>query len=49
MSTCNHRLDLQILGSQPVVMPKSLPDHWSSEPVDLESGLTILLCSYVEV
>ena len=28
MSTCN-RLDLQTLGSQPV-MPKNLPDHWSS-------------------
>jgi hypothetical protein len=28
MSTCN-RLDLQTLGSQPI-MPKILPDHWSS-------------------
>ena len=27
MSTCN-RLDLQTLGSQPVNMPKNLPDHW---------------------
>ena len=27
LSTCN-RLDLQTLGSQPV-MPKNLPDHWS--------------------
>ena len=27
MSTCN-RLDLQTLGSQPI-MPKNLPDHWS--------------------
>ena len=27
MSTCN-RLDLQTLGSQPVVMPKILPDQW---------------------
>ena len=27
MSTCN-RLDLQTLGSQPVI-PKNLPDHWS--------------------
>ena len=26
MSTCN-RLDLQTLGSQPI-MPKNLPDHW---------------------
>ena len=26
MSTCNHRLDLQTLGSQPIV-PKNLPDH----------------------
>ena len=29
MSTCN-RLDLQTLGSQPV-MPKILPDHWSRD------------------
>ena len=28
MSTCN-RLDLQTLGSQPV-MPQNLPDHWSA-------------------
>ena len=28
MSTCN-RLDLQTLGSQPV-MPKNLPNHWSN-------------------
>ena len=28
MSTCN-RLDLQTLGSQPLV-PKNLPDHWST-------------------
>ena len=27
MSTCN-RLNLQTLGFQPVIMPKSLPDHW---------------------
>ena len=26
MSTCN-RLDLQTLGSQPVIVPKNLPDH----------------------
>ena len=26
MSTCN-RLDMQTLGSQPVMMPKNLPDH----------------------
>ena len=26
MSICN-RLDLQTLGSQPVIMPKNLPDH----------------------
>ena len=26
MSTCN-RLDLQTLGSQPVIMPKNLPNH----------------------
>jgi hypothetical protein len=29
MSTCN-RLDLQTLGSQPV-MPKNLPNHWSRD------------------
>ena len=29
MSTCN-RLDLQTLGSRPVIMPKNLPNHWSS-------------------
>ena len=28
MSTCN-RLDLQTLGSQPVMMSKNLPEHWS--------------------
>ena len=28
MSTCN-RLDMQTLGSRPVIMPKNLPDHWS--------------------
>ena len=28
MSTCN-RLDLQTPGSQPVVMPKKLPNHWA--------------------
>ena len=27
MSTCNW-LDLQTLGSQPVIMPKNLPNHW---------------------
>ena len=27
MSTCNG-LDLQTLGSQPMIMPKNLPDHW---------------------
>ena len=27
MWTCN-RLDLGTLGSQPVMMPKNLPDHW---------------------
>ena len=30
MSTCN-RLDLQTLGSQPV-MPKNLPEHRQGEP-----------------
>ena len=24
-----NRLDLQTLGSQPMIMPKNLPDHWS--------------------
>ena len=32
---CEHvtnRLDLQTLGSQPIMMPKNLPDHWSQTP-----------------
>ena len=29
--TCNW-LDLQILGSQPIIMPKNLPDHWHGVP-----------------
>ena len=32
MSTCN-RLDLQTLGSQPV-MPKNLPDHCHKPPLE---------------
>ena len=32
MWTCN-RPDLQTLGSQPVIMPKNLPDHWSKSDV----------------
>jgi hypothetical protein len=40
MSTCN-RLDLQTLGSQPV-MPKNLPDHWSDGTHGkLECGLGV--------
>ena len=35
MSTCNW-LDLQTLGSQPVVMPKNNPDHWYT---DSQAGL----------
>ena len=27
MSTCN-QLDLQTLGSQPMIVPKNLPDYW---------------------
>ena len=26
--SARNRLDLQILGSQPVIMPKNLLDHW---------------------
>jgi hypothetical protein len=37
MSTCN-RLDLQTLGSQPV-MPKNLPDHWSSQRISFFRSL----------
>ena len=33
MSTCN-RLDLQILGSQPVIMSKNPPDNWDIVTVD---------------
>jgi hypothetical protein len=29
MSSCN-RLDLQTLGSQPIIMRKNFPNHWSS-------------------
>jgi hypothetical protein len=40
MSTCNGRLHLQTLGSQPM-MPKNLPDHCSKLPDDGgESGST---------
>ena len=47
MSTCN-RLDLQTLGSQPVIMPKRLPDHWvyfinSSTPI---SNLPAVVLSF---
>ena len=35
MSTCN-RLDLQTLGSQPI-MPKNLPDHWSRRSCVIEN------------
>jgi hypothetical protein len=41
MSTCNHRLHLQTLGSQPI-MPKNLPDHCS--PPHL-----IILCIQVQL
>ena len=30
MSTCN-QLHLQTLGSQPMIMPKNLPDHWTQQ------------------
>ena len=39
MSTCN-QLDLQTLGSQPMVMPKNLPDHcleYSESANDIKS------------
>jgi hypothetical protein len=36
MSTCN-RLDLQTLGSQPI-MPKNLPDHWVAMTLWTYSG-----------
>ena len=40
MSTCNHWLALQtLLGSQPVNMPKNLPDHWTPSFADLLEGL----------
>ena len=31
MLTCN-QLDLQTPGSQPVIMPKNIPDHWLHLP-----------------
>ena len=37
MSTCN-RLDLQTLGSQPI-MPKNLPDHCSEVPKLLTNSI----------
>ena len=40
MSACN-RLDLQTLGSQPV-MPKNLPDHWVEPRVELYYSNTSL-------
>ena len=39
MSTCN-RLDLQTLGSQPIIMPKNLPDHWLSLIVNQSPAAT---------
>ena len=48
-------LDLQILGSQPVVMPKNLSDHWckpmirkhrqlvTDEPVEFEKNCRLKL------
>jgi hypothetical protein len=41
MSTCN-RLDLQTLGSQPMIMPKNLPDHCVRPSSVLVSLLTSL-------
>ena len=38
MSTCNPSLDLQTLGSQPVMMPKILPDHWLCPKISLITG-----------
>ena len=37
MSTCNHRLDLQTLGSQLVIMPKNLPNHLASSHPSTDS------------
>ena len=39
MPTCN-RLDLQALGSQPVIMSKNLPDHCSNVRGDLGTYCT---------
>ena len=39
MSTCS-RLDLQTLGSQPV-MPENLPDHWSKHDPKVEKPKTV--------
>jgi hypothetical protein len=39
MSTCN-RLDLQTLGSQPI-LPKNLPDHWCRETSDINFKYSI--------
>ena len=44
---CEHvtnRLDLQTLGSQPIMMPQNLPDHWSQTPnVSANSHITSYL------
>ena len=39
MTTCN-RLDLQTLGSQPI-MPKNLPDHCSYLRIDMNEELML--------
>ena len=41
MSTCN-RLDLQTLGSQPLIMPTNLPDHWVGPHVYNRKGFRCL-------
>ena len=47
MSTCN-RLDLQTLGSQPVIMPKNLPDHlWYSYIGALDGGIGLTLVHFI--
>ena len=40
MLTCN-RLDLETLGSQPIIMPKNLPEHWvEKQPVEVTTRLS---------
>ena len=40
MWTCN-RLDLRALGSQPMMMPRNLSDHWTRQVIDAHIGSAV--------